>query len=125
MGKIGRWFKMDSTSQINVDRACSVKHFSLIIIFFSILTHFIIAYHISLVIVETNYCINNLLILNVKQLNEITKPYYFYNIKSLRDGQGKINMYYGISRVNKLLSGKRSITFRQHFTYLTNDSHTA
>ena len=125
MGKIGRWFKMDSTSQINVDRACSVKNFSLIIIFFSILTHFKIAYHISLVIVETNYCINNLLILNVKQLNEITKPYYFYNIKSLRDGQGKINMYYGISRVNKRLSGKRSITFRQHFTYLTNDSHTA
>ena len=45
---------------------------------FSIVTHFIIAYRISLVNVQTNYCYNNLLILDVKQLNKIMKLYYFY-----------------------------------------------
>ena len=38
--------------------------------------HFIITYCISLVSVQTNYCNNNLLILDVKQLNKIIKLYY-------------------------------------------------
>ena len=33
----------------------------------------------------------------------------FYALKALWDGQGKIKMYYGIFRVKKQLSGKRSI----------------
>ena len=37
------------------------------------------------------------------------KLYYFYTLKALWDGQGKIKMYYGMSRVKKQLSGKRSI----------------
>ena len=41
--------------------------------FLSILTHFIITYHISLVNIQTNYCNNNLLILDKKQLNKIMK----------------------------------------------------
>ena len=73
------------------------------------MTHFIIAYHISLVKVQTNYCNNNLLILDVKQVNRIMKLYYFYTLKALRDDQGKIKMYYGMSRVKKQLSGKRTI----------------
>ena len=59
--------------------------------------------------VQSNYCNNNLLILDVKQLNKIMKLYYFYTLKALWDGQGKIKMYYGMSRVEKQLSGKRSI----------------
>ena len=59
--------------------------------------------------VQTNYSNNNLLILYVKQLNKIIKLYYFYTLKALWDGQGKIKMYYGISRVKKQLSGKMSI----------------
>ena len=66
--------------------------------FFSIMTRFLIAYHISLVNVQTNYCNNNLLIFDVKQLNKIMKLYYFYTSKELWDGQGKIKMYYGMSR---------------------------
>ena len=78
--------------------------------FFSIVTHFIITYHISLVNVQTNYCNNNLLILDVKQSNKIMKLHYFYTLnKALWDGQGKIKMYYGMSRVKKQLSGKRYI----------------
>ena len=50
-------------------------------------------YHISLVNVQNNYCNNNLLILDVKQLNKIMKLYYFYTLKALWDGQGKIKMY--------------------------------
>ena len=73
------------------------------------MTHFIIAYHISLVNIQTNYCNNNLLILNVKQLNKIKKLYYFYTSKALWDGQGKIKMYYEMSRVKKQLSRKRSV----------------
>ena len=73
------------------------------------MTHFITAYHISLMNVQTNYCHNNLLILDVKQLNKIMKFYYFYSLKALWDGQGKTEMYYGMSRVKKQLSGKRSI----------------
>ena len=69
----------------------------------------IIAYYISLVKVQTNYCNNNLLILDVKQLNKIMKLYYFYTLNALWDGQGKIKMYYEMSRVKKQLSGKKSI----------------
>ena len=58
--------------------------------FFSIVTHFIIAYHISLVKVQTNYCNNNLLILDVKQLTKIKKLHYFHTLKALWGGQGKI-----------------------------------
>ena len=47
------------------------------------MTHFIIVYHISLVKVQANYCNNNLLILDVKQLNKIMKPYYFHTLKAL------------------------------------------
>ena len=43
--------------------------------FFLIVTHFIVTYHISLVNVQNNYCNNNLLILDVKQLNKIVKLY--------------------------------------------------
>ena len=43
--------------------------------FFSIVTHFIVTYHISLVNVQNNYCNNNLLILHVKQFNKIMKLY--------------------------------------------------
>ena len=74
------------------------------------MTRFIITCHISLVNVQTNYCNNNLLILDVKQLNKIMKLYYFYALKAPWDGQGKIKMYYGMSRVKKQLSGKRSIS---------------
>ena len=77
--------------------------------FFSILTHDIIAYHISLVNVQTNYCNNNLFIVDVKQLTKFMKIYYFHTLKALWDGQGKIKMHYGVSRVKKQLSGKRSI----------------
>ena len=35
--------------------------------------------------------------------------YYFYALKALWDGQGKSKMYYGMPRVKKQLSGKRSI----------------
>ena len=50
---------------------------------------FIIAYHMSLVKVQTNYWNNNLLILDVKQLNKIMKLDYFYTLKALWDGQGR------------------------------------
>ena len=63
------------------------------------MTNFIIAYHISLVKVQSNYCNNNLLILDVKQLTKIIKLYCFHTLKVLWDGQGKIKMYYGMSRV--------------------------
>ena len=73
------------------------------------MTHFIITYHIFLVNVQTNYCNNNLLILDVKQSNKIMKLYYFYTLKALWDGQGRFKMYYGTSMVKKQLSRKRSI----------------
>ena len=76
------------------------------------MTHYIIAYHISLVNVQTNYCNETLLILDVKQLNKSMKPYYVYTLKALWDGQGKIKIYYGIPRVKKQLSGKRSIALQ-------------
>ena len=37
------------------------------------------------------------------------KLYYFYTLKAVWDGQGKIKMYYGMSRLKKQLSRKRSI----------------
>ena len=37
------------------------------------------------------------------------KLYYFYNLKTLWGGQGKIKMYNGMSRAKKQLSGKRTI----------------
>ena len=40
------------------------------------------------------------------------KLYYFYTLKALWDGQGKIEMYYGKLRVKKQLSEKRSIVSR-------------
>ena len=73
------------------------------------MTHFIVGYHISLENIATNYCNNNIFVLDVKQLNKTTKLYYFNTLKALRDGQGKIKMYYGMPRVKKQLSGKRSI----------------
>ena len=47
------------------------------------------------------------MILGVKQLNKIVKLYYFYTLKSLWDGQGKIKMYYGMPRVKKQGVGKK------------------
>ena len=70
------------------------------------MTHFTIVYHMSLVNVPND----NLLILDVKHLNKIMKLYYFYTLKALWGGQGKIKMYYEMSRVKRQLSGKRSIT---------------
>ena len=70
---------------------------------------FKIAYHISLVKDQTNYCKNSHLVLDVKQLNKIMKLYYFHALKALWDDQGKIKMYYGMSMVKNQLSGKRSI----------------
>ena len=62
---------------------------------------FLIAYHISLVKVQINCCNNNPLTLDVKQLNKIIKLYYFYILKAVWDGKGKIKIYYGMSRVKK------------------------
>ena len=75
------------------------------------MTHFVIVYHIALVNVTTNDCNNNILILDVKQLNKIMKIHYFNTLKALWDVQGKIKMYYGMPRVKKQPSGKRSVTF--------------
>ena len=70
---------------------------------------FKIAYHISLVKDQTNYCKNSQLVLDVKQVNKIMKLYYFHALKALWDDRGKIKMYYGMSMVKNQLSGKRSI----------------
>ena len=70
---------------------------------------FITAYRFSLVNVQTNFCKNNLWILDVEKLNKIMKLYYFYTLKALWDDQGKIKMYYGMYRAKKQLLGKRSI----------------
>ena len=76
------------------------------------LPHFIFVYHISLVKVQTNYCNNNIpLTLDVKQLNKTIKRYYFHNFKALWDGKSKTKMYYGIFRIKKQLSGKKSVAF--------------
>ena len=47
------------------------------------MTQFIIAYYMSLVKVQANYCNSNILILDVKQLNKIVKLYYFHTLKAL------------------------------------------
>ena len=47
--------------------------------------------------VQTNYCHNNLLILDVKQLNKIMKLNGSYTLKALWDRLGKIKMYYAMS----------------------------
>ena len=47
--------------------------------------------------------------MDAKQLNTIMKIYYFYNLKALQDGKGKIKMHYGMSKVKKQLLGKRPI----------------
>ena len=72
------------------------------------MTHFVTAHRISPVKVQTNYCSNNLLILDIKQLNKIMKFCYFHSLKALWDGQGKIKMYYGMSRVKKQLLEKKA-----------------
>ena len=72
-------------------------------------THFVIAYHISLVKVQANFCNNSILVLDAKQLNKIIKLYYFHALKALWGDQGEIKMYRGMPRVKKQLSGKRSI----------------
>ena len=41
------------------------------------------------------------------------KLYYFYTLKELWDGLGKIKMYYGMPRVKKQLLGKSSIKFQR------------
>ena len=43
--------------------------------------------------VQTNYCNNNLLVLDVKQLNKVIKLYYLHTLKALWDGQGKIKIF--------------------------------
>ena len=53
--------------------------------------------------VQANYFNNNLLIFDVKQLKNHTLP-----LKAPWDGQCKIKMYYGMSRVKNQLSRKRS-----------------
>ena len=68
------------------------------------MTHFIIVSHVPLVNVQTNYCNDDILILDVKQLNKIIKLYYFYTLKALLDGQGKIKMYYLLSREKDLFA---------------------
>ena len=78
------------------------------------MTHFIITYHISLVNVQTNYCNNNLLIFDVKQLNKIMDFYYFYTLKALWNGQGKIKMCYGISSIEKQLLVKGTLRLSCH-----------
>ena len=66
---------------------------------------------------QTNYYNNNLLILKVKQLNKTMKLYCFHTLRALWDGQGKIEMYYGMSMVKKQLSGKRSIAVLSNFAH--------
>ena len=46
------------------------------------------------------------------------KLYYFYTLKALWDGQGKIKMYYGMFRVKKQLSGKRPISPKKYWSIL-------
>ena len=55
----------------------------------AIVTHFITAYHIFLVKVQTNYCNNNLPIQDVKQLNKIIK-HLFHDLKALLARVGTI-----------------------------------
>ena len=43
--------------------------------------------------------------------------FYFHSLKALWDGQGKTKMYYGMSRVQKQLSGKSSIGLNVLFKF--------
>ena len=72
---------------------------SLVIDLFLDSDSFITTYHISPVNFQTNYCNNNLLILDVKQLKKNHKTLSLSYLKAVRDVQGKIKMYYGMSRV--------------------------
>ena len=65
--------------------------------------------------VKINYCDNNILNFDVKQLNKIMK---LYTLKALWNDQGKMKMYYGMSRVKMQLSGKRTIALLKHLLYL-------
>ena len=56
--------------------------------------------------------------MDVKQLNKIMKFYYFYYLKALWDGQGKIKMYYEMCRVKKQLSGKSCILILFLFLFI-------
>ena len=53
------------------------------------------------------------------------KHYYFYTLKALWDGQGKIKMNCGMSQVKKPLSGKRFIMQRNNIFFDTSqqDNH--
>ena len=65
--------------------------------------------------------------MDVKQLNKIMKLYYIYTLKALWDGQGKIKMHYGMSRVKKQLLGKRSIRHAlevERYSLLTKSKNT-
>ena len=71
-------------------------------------SHFIIKYHLqwtfkltTVIIIYWLWMQNNW----TKSWNLIT----FYALKALWDGQGKMKIYYGMSRVKKQLSGKRYI----------------
>ena len=55
--------------------------------------------------VQTNCC------MCVKQLHKIMKLYYFYTLKAMWDGRGKIMIDYWMPMVEKQLSGKKSIPF--------------
>ena len=65
--------------------------------------------------------------MDVKQLNKIMKLYYIFTLKALWDGQGKIKMHYGMSRVKKQLLGKRSIRHAlevERYSLLTKSKNT-
>ena len=47
---------------------------------------------------------------------------YFYTLKALWDSQGKIEMYYGMTRVKKHLPGIRSVVKLHHQTNYTQGS---
>ena len=68
------------------------------------MTHFTTAYHISPVNVQTNYCNNYLLILDVIQLNKIMKIYYFHTLKFCGMARVKLRCIMGCL---ELVSGKR------------------
>ena len=51
------------------------------------------------------------------------KLYYFYTLKALWDGQGKIKMYHGMSKVAKKLSEKRSIKYVFIFLQIITRNH--
>ena len=70
------------------------------------MTHFIIVYHISLVKVQANYCNNNLLILDVKQLNKIIKLYYFHTLKELWMAWVKLRCVIGCPGLKSSYRGK-------------------